>query len=155
MLSQTYANYTIVPSANEFSLSKLGLPIIHCIVNWWLLWCLLSAFTFPCGCYAHQWGLNCCGLWCHKFMDHTLGRHMFLPVMVCGQGQACTKQLLLLLLWVGGSFMLLIQLSPSHSIYMVGHKACWTEQRVTWFPYLPYMAGRGFPFPVMFHPMTW
>ena len=45
-----------------------------------------------------------------------------------------------------GSFMLLIQLFPSHSICMVGHTHLGVWQRVTQSLYLPYMAGRdSFP----------
>ena len=53
------------------------------------------------------------------------------------------------------SLMLLSLLSLSHPIYMVGHTALGTWQRVTQSICLPYMMGRGILFQVWFHLMTW
>ena len=62
---------------------------------------------------------------------------------IFGQHQKCTEWLFLPLLWVGGSFMVLIQLSPSYSINMVGHAALGTWKRVTWSCCLSYMVWMG------------
>ena len=53
-----------------------------------------------------------------------------------------------------GSFMLLIELSPSHSIIMVGHTA-WGFGIVTQSLCLPYMMGRSLLFEVVLLLMTW
>ena len=65
--------------------------------------------------------------------------------------QVCTEWLLPPQLWVGGSLLVLNQLSSSHSNYMVGHTALGTWQRVTF----PAWWARGLLFQVWFHPMTW
>ena len=66
------------------SSSELSLPLIHHVACWCLLWYLLSDFRFPCGCHAHQWGLNNWGLKCFSPMEFILGRHMSLLVMIHG-----------------------------------------------------------------------
>ena len=53
-----------------------------------------------------------------------------------------------------GRLLLLNQLSPSHSNYMVGNTALGTWQRVILSLHFPYMVGRGLPFYFWFHPMT-
>ena len=134
--------------------SGLSIPLIHNVVCCYLLWCLLSAFRFPCGCHACQWGLNYLGLQCHNPMEYTFGRHMCLLVMVCVPCQYFTKWLLLLVLWVGGSFMLLIQLFPSHSINIVGHTAVGRLAESHPIP-LPSLHGReGLLSQVVTNPMT-
>ena len=125
-------------SSDEFSLSELSLPAIHYVVCWCLLWCLFIAFRVPCGCHAFQW--VCCG----AIIEYTLGRHMCFLVMVCGPYQKCNEWLFLSLLQVGGSFMLLMQQSLSHSIYFMGHTALEAWQRVPNPSTFPTLWGRVF-----------
>ena len=54
-----------------------------------------------------------------------------------------------------GSLLLLSLLFPSHPIYVVGHTALGTCQRVTQCLCLPYMVGWGLLFQVWCHQMTW
>ena len=54
-----------------------------------------------------------------------------------------------------GSFPLLIQLDPSYSIYTVGYTALGAWQGVPQSQCLPDMTGRGLPFQVVFHLITW
>ena len=78
--------------------SELSLTLISYVTCWCLLWCLFSAFRFPCGCHVHQMGLN---HWCLQHCnpsEFTLGRHMCLLRMVCGPHQKCTERLPLSLL---------------------------------------------------------
>ena len=109
-------------SSGELSLSALSLLWIHYVVCWGLLCCLLFTFRFPCDCHVHQWGLNCWGLLCCNCRQYTLGRHMFLLMMVCSPCQECTECLILPLLQEGGGFMLLIQLSPAIPSIFLGIK---------------------------------
>ena len=74
--------------------------------------------------------------------------------MICGPCQVCIEWILFSLLQLEGNSMLLIQLSPSHSIYMLGHTALGDHQWATWCLCLPYMAERGICFQVVFYPMT-
>ena len=135
-------------SLGELSLSELSLPLIHYVGCWCLPYCLLSAFRFLCGCHAQQWGLNCWGLHCQNTMGYTLGRLIFLLVIVCDPCQECPEWLLPPLL------LLLIQLPPSHSIYMVGHKALGTQQsHLILQPSLH--VGEGSSFPGCVHFMIW
>ena len=91
-------------SSGKFSLSELSLPPIPDV----LCWCL-------CGvCHGHQWGLNCRGLQCLNPMEYNFTRHICLLVMVCGPCHKCTEWFFFPLLWIVRSFMLVIQLSPSH-----------------------------------------
>ena len=53
-----------------------------------------------------------------------------------------------------GKPLLLNQLSPSHSNYMVGHTALRAWHRVIQSLHLPCMVGRGLLFQVWFHLMT-
>ena len=75
-------------------------------------------------------------------------------VMVISPCLVCMEWLLPLLLWVGGSCLLLSQLFPNHPIYMVGHTALGAQQRVTWSLCLPYMMGKGLLFQVWCYQMT-
>ena len=89
---QAYANYIMGPPQVSFSF-KVEPPWILCneLCFWFLLWCLLSAFRFPCGCPVHLLGLNHWGLQLHNSSWFTIGRHMCLMVMVCDPCQECTK----------------------------------------------------------------
>ena len=131
------------------SLSELSLWKFL-IVFWCLLWCLLSAFRIPCGWLVHQWQLNHWGFRHQNPLEYTTGRHVSLLMMVCGPCQECSKWLFLLLLQEGGSFMLPIQLSSSHSIHMMGHTAL-GPRRVTQSIHLPYMVGMDLHLQVTFH----
>ena len=54
--SQAYANYAIGPSQVSFSF-RVDPPLIVMSCVGCLLWCLLSAFRFPCGCHVPILGL--------------------------------------------------------------------------------------------------
>ena len=136
-------------SIGEFSLSELNLPMTHYNVYWCMLQCLLSAFRFPCCYHAQQWGLSCYGLQYGWQAYVSPGDDLWLLSL-------CIEYIELFLppsLEVGGRFMLLILLPPSHFINMVGHTALEGWQRVIQSLCLPYIVGWGL-FQVMFHIMT-
>ena len=65
MISQAYANYAMGPLQVSFSFRvepSTNSNVICCC----LLWCLLFAFRFPCGCHVHLWGLNSWGVQHHN-----------------------------------------------------------------------------------------
>ena len=78
---------------------------------------------------------------------------MCLLVLVHCPCQGCTKLLLLLLLRVGGNFVLLTQLSPSHSFHMAGHTALGTQHSHP-IPPPSLQVGRSLLFQVVIHLMT-
>ena len=119
---------------------------------WCLLWCLLSAVTFPCGCLVHKWKINGWGSHHHNSLEYILGRHVCLLVMVCGPCQDYRVAAPPIAL-SRGSFMLLIQLSPSNSIHMVWHIA-FGLSRIIQSLYLPCMLEMGLLNQVVFHLMT-
>ena len=90
---------------------------------WCLFCCLLSTFRCHAGCCSYLLGLSYWGLQHCNPLELICGRHMCHLVMVIGPHQVCTEWLLPPLPWVGGKLLLLIQLFPSHPIYMVGHTA--------------------------------
>ena len=141
-------------SSGEFSFSRLTIPLIHYVVLWYLLWCLVSVFMFPRGCHVGPMGAQPLGFAPFAILQDSLSRHMCSQVMVCGTCQEFTKLASSTLLLVEGSFMQLIQFL-SHSINKVGHTALEAQQRVGQFLHLPYMAGRGLLFQVVFHPVIW
>ena len=76
-------------------------------ICWCLLWCVLSAFRFQCGCHFHLWGI-CCMCWhTAALWNISLAGICACLVMVWGPHQACTRWLLFPLLWVEGSLTLL------------------------------------------------
>ena len=75
-------------------------------------------------------------------LEDTHSRHMCILVMVIGQCKEWTEWLLPTLLWIGGSIILVNQLSFSHSNNMFGHTALDAWQRVTQSPSLPHMVER-------------
>ena len=58
MPSWAYANYAMGPPRVSFSF-RVESPTDSYVLFWYLLWCVLSAFTFPHGCGDHHGGLNC------------------------------------------------------------------------------------------------
>ena len=141
MHSLMYANYTIGSPQVSFSLSELSLPPIS--LFWCLLWCFLSTFRSPCCCHVHQWGLNHWGSHHHNPLVYTCGRQICILVLVHGLCPKCVKCLLPTLLEVGGSFMLLTQMSFSLFINMAGHTAL-GPNGVTYSPTFPTWQGRYF-----------
>ena len=60
MPSQAYASYAMCPLQVNFSFRVEHLPVY--VMYWYQLWCLPSAFRFPCGYCVHLWGLKHWGL---------------------------------------------------------------------------------------------
>ena len=127
MPSQVYANYAMVPPQVSFSFRVESSIDFLCHV---LVSVIIFAFCFqvpmllPCSVV----GVNPLGFQHCNPSEHTLGRHICLLLMACSPCQQCNEWLLLPLLGVEGSFMLLIQLSLSHSNNMVEHTTLGTWQ---------------------------
>ena len=93
-----------------------------------IFWCLFSGFHVA-SVFTNRG--STIGVLHHcKSLEYCLSRNMCLLVMACDPYQECTGLMLVQLLQLGWSFMLLIQLSLSHSINMVAHTALGTQQ--TW-----------------------
>ena len=115
---------------------------------------MLSASRFPCGWHVHQLGPQPLGLQHYNPSQYNHGRHICSLLMFCWACQKCTKQLLLMLHQVGGSFMLLIQLSLSHFINKVGCTTLGAQQSHSIPPPSPH--GReGSSSQVLLHSLTW
>ena len=140
-----YANYAMGPPQVSFSF-RVEPP-----TNWCLFCCMLSTFRCHAVCHIHQWGLNHWDVHHCHLLELTQGRNLSNLVMVISPCQEYTKWLLPPLLQVGGSLLLLSQLSSSHSNYMVWYSALGAWQRVTQSLCLPYMVERGLLFQVWFH----
>ena len=129
-------------------------PIILFWYIWCLFWCMLFAFRCHAGHHIHLRVLNHWGLHHCNPLELTHSRHMCNLVVSISPHLVCTEWLFPPLLWVGGSLLLLNQMSTSHSNYTVGHTALGAWQRVTQSLHLPCMVEMGLLFQVWFHPMT-
>ena len=148
---KAYDSYALDYPQVSSCLSELIIPPIQYVLSWHLSWCLLSAFRFQFGCHPHQWRLNHWSLQCNNPLQYALGGYMCLLMMVHGPHQEGIYWLFLSLNKVEGNFMLLIQLSPSHSIHMVGHTALGASKRVILSLCLPYMVEMVLLLQVLFH----
>ena len=124
--SQAYAHYAMGPPQVSFLIQSWA-------SHWFIMFhidVMVFAFCFRLtrGCYVHQWGLDHWDLQCSTLWRIPLADMCFWA-MVHGPYQECSKWLLLLLLWVGGICMLLIQLTPSHSINIVWGIQLWGLSR--------------------------
>ena len=112
------------------------------IINLYIPGCLLSTFSFWCDCSWHQLGLICLGLNHCNPLKHITDRHMCLLVLVFGPHRSAVSSCFSHV-QVGWYFMLLKQLSPSHSVSTMGHTALGIEQsHLIPLPSLPYMVRR-------------
>ena len=92
VVMQAYANYNMGPPQVRYSLSEFSLP--HWLFILVFVMMLLSTFIFWCGRHFHQWDLNQLGLHHCNPLEFTLGRHMYLLVLVPGPCHRWTEYLL-------------------------------------------------------------
>ena len=145
MPSEAYCELCHVSSSGDFSLSDLSIPSFHYFVCWCLLWCLLSAFRFPCGCHAHHWGAQLSGF----AIAQPYGIYSWQAYVLPSNGLWPMPREHLVAFPSTASRREELHASHSavpHSIYMVGITALRAWQRVTHSLCLPYMLG-GSPFP--------
>ena len=116
MPSQAYTNYVLVSPQVMFSFRVE--PYTNSLCHM-----LVSVMVFAV-CFQLPMWLSCSPMRQHcNLSQYTLVRHLCLLVVVCEPCHECTECLLLHLLQEGRYLMLLIQLSPSHSICVIGHTA--------------------------------
>ena len=92
-------------STGESSVSELSFPLIHYVGVCYSV-CFLLLGSNVAAMFTN--GAQPMGFAPLQSFRAYLGEHMCLLVMVCCPYQKCTEWLLLPLLWVGGSFMLVI-----------------------------------------------
>ena len=135
---QADANYTIgLPEVSfSFRVESPTSSSFHILVS-----VMEFAFCFQVSMWLtySAMGVKVLGLQHCNPSEYTLARYMCIMTMSVAHTQECTDWLPFPLLWVG-SFMLLIQLSPCHSVNMVGHTALVCEQSHL-IP-LPFLLGR-------------
>ena len=126
----------------------MSLPLLHYVLCWCLLWCLLSGSHVAAMLTSGGSLLGFCNT--TTVLEDTFGRHIYILVMVCGPHQEYTEVSAPSTALSRGGFMLLIQLFLSHFTYMVEHLALGAGQRVTRSLCLPCMVEMGLLFQVVF-----